>query len=72
MNISDTTQFGQDTGGDDIYFDEQYSDDSDDEPGDKASNSNDFRSGNLNRNQNLGKDMPDEMTESDGFTDEDE
>ena len=73
VNISDTTQFGQDTGGDDIYFDEQFSDDSDGEPGDKASNSNQFRTGNLNSNHNMGKDMLDEMTDSDDdYTDEDE
>lgn len=70
VNITDTSQFGQDTGGDDIYFDEQFDDDEgdSDQDGGKASGAagaDGFRSGNLNRNNNLNRDMYDDMTDSD-------
>lgn len=58
----DTSQFGQDTGGDDIYFDE--AEDSEDE----GAAGNDIASGNLNRggNNNMAsqKDLYDDMTDS--------
>lgn len=60
VNISDTTQFGVDPREEDIFFEENFSDDSDEAgtSGDKASN-------NWNRNQNSGKDMLDITDEED-------
>lgn len=72
VNITDTSQFGQDAGGDDIFFDEQFDDeeggDSDQEGGAGGKSSGaagDFRSGNLNRNNNLNAQTYDDMTDSD-------
>ena len=70
VNITDTSQFGQDTGGDDIYFDEQFDEEeggSDDEgKGAGASGGDNFRSGNLNRHNNLNtRDVLEDMTDSD-------
>ena len=73
VNIMDTSQFGQDAGGDDIYFDEQYSDD-DDDPEAAAAGGND-NSGNLNRRNNnmtVQRDMLEDMTESDDDDSDDE
>lgn len=72
VNITDTSQFGQDTGGDDIYFDEQFDDEEDSDQdgaggkGSGAAGADGFRSGNLNRNNNLNaRDMYEDMTDSD-------
>lgn len=72
VNITDTSQFGQDTGGDDIYFDEQVDDEeggngSDQEAGASGGGfGKDARSGNLNRNNNLNtRDILEGMTDSD-------
>lgn len=73
VNITDTSQFGQETAGDDIYFDEQLSDDdSDPEASAKPSSSVDYRSGNLNRNNNLNAvdDITDDSDEDDDDDDE--
>lgn len=69
VNITDTSQFGQDQGGDDIYFDEQVSDEESDVE-DKATGY-DNRSGNLNRNSNLNKNPLEDLIDSDD-SDEDE
>ena len=55
----DTSQFGQETGGDDIYFDE--AEDSEDEGA-----SNNVEDGNLNRRNNstVTKNLYDDMTDS--------
>lgn len=59
VNIMDTSQFGQETGGDDIYFDE--AEDSDENVGTSQDD------GNLNRRNNstVTKDLYDDMTDSD-------
>lgn len=59
VNIMDTSQFGQETGGDDIYFDE--AEDSEDEGA-----SNNVEDGNLNRRNNstVTKNLYDDMTDS--------
>ncbi|CAF0728492.1 unnamed protein product [Brachionus calyciflorus] len=72
VNITDTTAFGQDQGGDDIFFDEQFSDE---ESGDdeKAKGSGGYdRSGNLNRNSNITRDPLEDYIDSDDDDEEDE
>ena len=68
----DTSQFGQDTGGDDIYFDEAGSDDeSEGEAG--AAAANEPANGNLNRRTNVTSNYLEDMTDSDETeTEEDE
>ena len=66
----DTSQFGQDTGGDDIYFDEQASDSDEEAAGTEAQ-----EGGNLNRRNNnmtVTKDMYEDMTDSDDSDTEEE
>lgn len=73
VNITDTSQFGQDQGGDDIYFDEQFSDEeSDTDAKDNKASGYDHRSGNLNRNSNLNKDPLEDLIDSDDDEDEDD
>jgi initiation factor 1A len=77
VNIMDTSQFGQDTGGDDIYFDEQLSDEdgagSDSGAGDGAAGSNQPQTGNLNRRpNNVTKNILEDMTDSEDEDDEDD
>ena len=67
----DTSQFGQDTGGDDIYFDEQLSEDDSDEGSDKEKGN--VAKGNLNRHNNVNTNYLDDITDSDDSgTEEDE
>jgi len=68
VNIMDTSQFGQDNAGDDIYFDEQASDDESDGQNEKD---NEPASGNLNRRNNITKNIED-ITDSDEDDDEDD
>lgn len=71
VNITDTSQFSQDTGGDDIYFDEQASD----EDSDDAAAGGEPHEGNLNRRNNnmvVTKDMYEDMTDSDETETEEE
>ena len=67
----DTSQFGQDTGGDDIFFDEQLSDE---DPEDAAEDADEPASGNLNRrNNNVTKNYMEDITDTDDSgTEEDE
>jgi len=60
VNIMDTSQFGQETGGDDIYFDEA-------EVSDAEGASADIADGNLNRRNNstVTRNLYDDMTSSD-------
>jgi len=70
VNIMDTSQFGQDTGGDDIYFDEQASDSDEEAAANEAQ-----EGGNLNRRNNnmtVTKDMYEDMTDSDDSDTEEE
>jgi translation initiation factor 1A len=70
VNIMDTSQFGQDTGGDDIFFDEQLSDE---DPEDAADDESDIAKGNLNRKNNVNSNYMDDITDTDDSgTEEDE
>lgn len=82
VNITDTSEFGQDTGGDGIYFDEQFDDDDGDDSGEEgaggkssgagASGADGFRSGNLNRNNNLNAQTYDISDSDEDDSDEEE
>jgi hypothetical protein len=77
VNITDTSQFGQDQGGDDIHFYEEFSGDEEEAGAGNAASAEDMGgSGNPNRNNNklvVGRDMYDDMTDSDeSDSDEDE
>lgn len=82
VNITDTSQFGQETGGDDIYFDEQFDDEDDDDvegggkeggKGGAGAGADGQRSGNLNRNNNLtNRDILEDMTDSDDSDEDDD
>jgi translation initiation factor 1A len=67
VNIMDTSQFGQDTGGDDIFFDEQLSDEEE-----EAELGDDVAPGNLNRKNNITKAAIEDMTDSDDSDTEEE
>jgi hypothetical protein len=66
----DTSQFGQDNGDGDIYFDEQASDTEEDEASNEPQ-----EGGNLNRRNNnmtVTKDLYEDMTDSDDSDTEEE
>jgi hypothetical protein len=66
----DTSQFGQEAGGDDIFFDEQLSDDDSDSNPEEQGN---VAKGNLNRHNNVNTNYMDDITDSDeDGTEEDE
>ncbi|RNA03551.1 Eukaryotic translation initiation factor X-chromosomal [Brachionus plicatilis] len=72
VTITDTTSFGQDQGGDDIFFDEQFSDDESDNEESDAKGSSIFGNGNLNRNSNITRDPMADITDSDEDDEEEE
>ena len=66
----DTSQFGQEAGGDDIFFDEQLSDDDSDSNPEEQEN---VAKGNLNRHNNVNTNYMEDITDSDeDGTEEDE
>lgn len=66
----DTSQFGQEAGGDDIFFDEQLSDDDSDSNPEEQGN---VAKGNLNRHNNVNTNYMEDITDSDeDGTEEDE
>jgi translation initiation factor 1A len=79
VNITDTSQFGQDNAGDDIFFDEQFSDEDDSDDSQSGSKgyqaqgaSGNYNTGNLNRrNINVTDNYLDDMSGSEDEEEED-